>query len=256
MTDAFAQVVADLAAEHAALEQVLEQLPDEAWSLDTHAPGWKVRHQVAHLRIFDEAAVLAMNDEAAFRSRRISEPAYLREADSMSPSRLLAAWRTASRALVERAEALDRSTRLPWYGPGMSATSFVTARLMECWSHGLDIVDVVDIDRPDTDRLRHVAFIGYQARRFSYTNRGLEAPAKPVAVVLASPSGEAWRFGEENAADRISGTAADFCRVVTQRRHLDDTSLRVEGDAAREWMEIAQAFAGPPGRGRQPGEFR
>ena len=47
----------------------------------------------------------------------------------------------------------------------------------------------------------------------------------------------------------------DFCLVVTQRRHLADTRLSVVGLAAAEWMAIAQAFAGGPGAGRQPGQF-
>jgi hypothetical protein len=48
----------------------------------------------------------------------------------------------------------------------------------------------------------------------------------------------------------VHGSALDFCLVVTQRRHIADTALVVEGDAAVEWMGIAQAFAGPPGPGR------
>jgi uncharacterized protein (TIGR03084 family) len=210
---------------------------------------------VAHLTVFDEAAVLAMTDEVAFRARRVSEAHYLGKADATTPADVLDAWRRASGELVARARTLDRAGRLPWYGPSMSATSFVTARLMECWSHGLDVVDVVGVERPDTDRLRHVAYIGYQTRRFSYANRGLEPPVEPVSVVLTSPSGETWRFGDDRARDRITGAASDFCRVVTQRRHLADTSLVVEGPRASEWMRIAQAFAGPPGPGRQPGEF-
>jgi hypothetical protein len=47
----------------------------------------------------------------------------------------------------------------------------------------------------------------------------------------------------------------DFCLVVTQRRHVADTALDVEGPAAVEWISIAQAFAGAPGAGRQPGQF-
>ena len=47
----------------------------------------------------------------------------------------------------------------------------------------------------------------------------------------------------------------DFCLLVTQRRHRDDTDLVADGDVAAEWLTIAQAFAGPPGAGRQPGEF-
>ena len=47
----------------------------------------------------------------------------------------------------------------------------------------------------------------------------------------------------------------DFCLLVTQRRHVADTALVPEGDIATEWLTIAQAFAGPPGAGRQPGQF-
>ena len=51
------------------------------------------------------------------------------------------------------------------------------------------------------------------------------------------------------------GRHLDFCLVVTQRRHLDDTDLIVAGPLAEEWIGMAQAFAGPPGEGRQPGQF-
>jgi uncharacterized protein (TIGR03084 family) len=137
----------------------------------------------------------------------------------------------------------------------MSAASFITARLMETWSHGLDVVDVVGIARPDTDRLRHVAYLGVRTRAYSYSVRGREEPPVPVRVELTSPSGEMWVLGDESATDYVRGTATDFCRVVTQRRHLSDTALEVHGPAAEEWMQIAQAFAGPPGQGRRPGEF-
>src|SRR3970282_2425376 len=137
----------------------------------------------------------------------------------------------------------------------MAPGSFITARLMECWSHGLDIEDVVDYRRPVTDRLRHVAFISYRARPYSYAVRGLEIPTTEVRVELVATSGVDWSYGPEDAHNRITGPAIDFCMVCTQRRHLADTDLVVQGEAAREWMSIAQAFAGPPGQGRQPGEF-
>jgi uncharacterized protein (TIGR03084 family) len=132
---------------------------------------------------------------------------------------------------------------------------FVTARLMETWSHGLDVVDVVAIPRPDTDRLRHVAFLGVRTREFSYVTRGLPPDTTPVYVELTAPSGATWTYGDAAAENRITGSAGDFCRVVTQRRHLADTNLRVTGPAAQDWMRIAQAFAGPPGEGRRPGQF-
>ncbi len=252
-------VIADLADEQRALERVLEQLTPEHLARPTHAPGWVVRDQVAHLARFDEAAALAIRDESAFRadarSAENSEAAYLARGRAMAPEALLAWWRRASSSLIDAAAGIDAGARLPWYGPAMSGVSFLTARLMETWSHGLDIVDVVPFERPDTDRLRHVAFIGVRARTYSYTNRGLAAPAVPVRVVLTAPSGATWELGEPSESDVIRGTATDFCRVVTRRRHIADTRLEVTGAAAGEWMGIAQAFAGPPGEGRQPGEF-
>ena len=53
-----------------------------------------------------------------------------------------------------------------------------------------------------------------------------------------------------DAADRVSGPALDFCLLVTQRRHRADLALVPTGHAADDWLDIAQAFAGPPGGGR------
>ncbi len=50
----------------------------------------------------------------------------------------------------------------------------------------------------------------------------------------------------------MTGPALDFCLLVTQRRHRDDTEMRAEGDVADRWLDVAQAFAGPPGPGRRP----
>lgn len=259
MPSFFEAVIDDLAAEQRALEAVLERMTPEQWEVPTHAPGWSTRDQVAHLARFDEAAALAMHDAAEFRAsaRRPgnSEADYLARGRALVAPELFSWWRQASSQLITAAHRVDPAARMPWYGPDMSAVSFITARLMETWSHGLDVVDVVGIERPDTDRLRHVAFIGVRARPFSYSNRGMELPRIPVRVSLTSPSGATWEMGEESDENVIRGTATDFCRVVTQRRHIADTDLEVTGPAAQEWMGIAQAFAGPPGQGRLPGEF-
>jgi uncharacterized protein (TIGR03084 family) len=86
-------------------------------------------------------------------------------------------------------------------------------------------------------------------------------PAGDVVVRLTGPNGEEWSWGESDSEDDhgpvnlVSGSALDFCLVVTQRRHLSDTQLDIVGDAASEWMAIAQAFAGGAGEGRKPGQF-
>lgn len=263
MADVLTEVVDDLEAEQAALESVLVRMADEAWDRASHAPGWLARDQVAHLATFDETATLAIVDAAAFReaARAVGDPTvsfeaqYLAKGRAMSHAELLDWWRRASSSLIAAARTMEGKARLPWYGPDMSGVSFITARLMETWSHGLDVVDVAGVARPDTDRLRHVAFIGVRTRPFSYINRGMEPNSEPVRVELTSPSGATWEMGEPSTTNIIRGSATDFCRVVTQRRHISDTGLEVTGSAAREWMDVAQAFAGPPGAGRQPGEF-
>lgn len=259
----FEQIINDLEAEQRDLEKVLEKLPPERWDLPSHSPGWSARDQISHLAYFDESATLAITDPEAFadkvreamQSGPAMEAAYLGRGRAMTPAGVLDWWRSASKGLIAAARTLDPAARVPWYGPAMSASSFVTARLMETWSHGLDFIDAVGAERPDTDRLRHVAFLGFRTRAYSYQARGMQMPPDPVYVELTSPSGETWAFGEPGAANVIRGTATDFCRVVTQRRHLADTDLEITGPAAQEWMSIAQAFAGPPGQGRRPGEF-
>ena len=144
---------------------------------------------------------------------------------------------------------------MPWYGPAMGARSFITARLMETWAHGQDVVDALGAERPPTDRLRHVAHIGVGARPFSYVANGREPNPAPIRVELVGPHGDDWTWGPEDAPDRVTGPALDFCLLVTQRRHRDDVAVVAEGAAADEWLDIAQSFAGPPGEGRRPGQF-
>jgi len=112
------------------------------------------------------------------------------------------------------------------------------------------------VTRLPTARLRHVAFLGVRALPWSFTVHGLDVPAAEVRVELRSPDRDLWVWGDEEADDVVRGSALDFCLVVTQRRHPDDVRLDVQGPVAKRWIGIAQAFAGPPGSGRAPGEFR
>jgi uncharacterized protein (TIGR03084 family) len=179
----------------------------------------------------------------------------------MAPAALLDAWRDNRRSLARAAATLDDSARVEWYGPSMSAKSFLTARLMEVWAHGQDVVDAVHeagmvASRPPTDRLRHIAQLGVITRGWSYVNRGMEVPAGDVRVELQAPSGETWTWGPDDGPDAVRGPAEDFCLVVTQRRHPHDTRLEVVGDVARDWLVHAQAFAGAPTDGPAPATQR
>jgi uncharacterized protein (TIGR03084 family) len=135
----------------------------------------------------------------------------------------------------------------------MSARSSATGRLMETWAHGQDVADALAVTRRPTARLRHVAHLGYRTIGHGFAMHGLPAPDEPFRVELSTPDGDLWTFGPEGAAERVTGPVLDFCLLVTQRRHPADLSLHTSGELARRWLGVAQAFAGPPGPGREPG---
>lgn len=262
MTIIFAQLLADIEAETASLRSVLSALDDEAWSTQTPAEGWDVADQVSHLAYFDETATLSITDPDAFEkaaieieSRPLTEgrdfaDQLARETRGRPPSELLAWWDEARRVLVNTLRVQDCKRRVPWYGRQMSVMSSATARLMETWAHGVDIREAVGAPIVATDRLRHVAHLGVRTLGFSFAVHGLPVPETPVRVDLAAPGGGTWSFGPEGAKDRVSGSALDFCLIVVQRRNRADTALAVEGTTAQRWLEIAQAYAGPPATGR------
>jgi uncharacterized protein (TIGR03084 family) len=193
----------------------------------------------------------ALIDSALAGDAAAGDELTLGEYRRMSPGELLAAWRTNRARLAAAASTLTDDARVIWYGPSMGAKSFLTARLMECWAHGQDIVDTVGAARPVTDRLRHIAQLGFITRGWSYANRGETPPDGSVRLELTSPSGETWTWGPDDADDVVRGAALDFCLVVTQRRHLDDTALTC-GELGRHWLLRAQAFAGGPSDGPAP----
>ena len=78
--------------------------------------------------------------------------------------------------------------------------------------------------------MRHVAHLGVRTRDFAFLIRDLPVPAEPFRVELTAPSGATWTWGPEDAAQRVTGPALDFCLLVTQRRHRAE--LAVDGTGA------------------------
>jgi uncharacterized protein (TIGR03084 family) len=252
------EVAADLQAEQDVLDAIVADIADDQWRLPSPSPGWTVADQIGHLTYFDGAAATAVTDPEAFAASigdLVAAPdggAELTLHRHLAPAELLAAWRANRNRLREVAATLTDGMRIAWYGPSMGAKSFLTARLMECWAHGQDVVDTVGAERAPTDRLRHIAQLGFLTRGWTYMNRGIDVPAGDVRVQLSGPSGAVWTFGPDDAPDTVVGPALDFCLVVTQRRHVDDTALEITGSVARDWLEKAQAFAGAPTDGPAP----
>jgi uncharacterized protein (TIGR03084 family) len=262
------ELLVDLDAEYADARSLIDPLAGDApeWDRPTPAAGWAVRDQISHLAFFDDAARSALVTPAEFATAAdvaMSRPGdpmeeHLILGRSMDGEALATWWEEAHRGLTDALAGADPSDRIPWFGPPMGVLSFVSARLMETWAHAQDVADALDLEHRPTDRLRHVAHLGVRARPFSYLIHDRPMPPGHVAVSLRAPSGEIWSWeagpvdGGE-ALGTIRGRALDFCLVVTQRRPLSDTPLVVDGEAAVEWMTIAQAFAGPPGASRTDG---
>ena len=209
-----------------------------ALALGTAARGWTIGDTLSHLAGTDQAAVMAIHDPEHFLARA-------RENPPPAPGELPAVWPAAREELlagVQRAHATR--ARLPWFSLPMGAMSFATARLMEYWAHGEDIADALGRSRPPTGRLRHVCHIGVQTLGFSFVQHGLSPPAEPVRVELDAPGGGVWAWGPPEARNRVSGPAAHFALIVTQRRLAADSALEARGDIAAQWPPIAQCFAG------------
>ncbi len=250
-----AQLLDDLRAEH---HELLGYVRTTDLDLAVAAEPWDVRDTVSHLMVGNAKATLAAADADAFAAelpRAVADPegfldSWLLPGRGLEREDLLRRWDDSLAALVEVLADLAPGSKLPWYGPPMSGASTVTARLMEYWAHGQDVVDALCVRREPTLRLRHIAHLGVRTRGFSYAVRGIEPPAGEVRVTLAAPDGSTWEWGE--GPDAVEGSAEDFCLRVTQRRHRADTGLVATGPLADDWLDHAQCFAGPPTQGRSP----
>jgi uncharacterized protein (TIGR03084 family) len=252
-----AEILADLRAESADLDALVAPLDRAGWRTPTPAAGWTVGHQIAHLAWTDESAHRAVVDPAGFAAAAASAldggdaerfvDAAAEAGARPAPADILARWRAARDDLADALAAVPAGTKIPWYGPPMSAASLATARLMETWAHGEDVAAALGTARTPTARLRHVAHLGVRTRTFSHLVRGLPAPDSEVRVELTAPDGTLWTFGPAEAPARVTGPALDFCLLVTRRRHPDDLALSATGPGAADWLRVAQAFAGPPG---------
>jgi len=251
-------MVADLRAESDDLDALVADLPAVRWAKPTPAPGWTIAHQIAHLLWTDRVALTAVTDEAAFAAvlaEAAKDPTGFvdtgaEELAALPADRLLADWRQTRARLHDELLTVADGRKLPWFGPPMSAASMATARLMETWAHGLDVADTLGVKRPATARLRSIAHIGVRTRDFAFAINGLTPPPEPFRVELRAPDATTWSWGHDDAAQRVTGSAEDFCMLVTQRRPLADLDVTAVGRDAEKWLGIAQAFAGPPGRGR------
>lgn len=251
-------VLVDLSAEGDALEALVAPLDEAGWRTITPAEGWDIATTIAHLAWTDVAAITAGTDKEAWDAlvmKGFEDPMGFVDAEAFreaeKPGAEIFTWWQAGRpALVTMLREFPEGQKLPWFGPPMSPASMATARFMETWAHALDVYEALGRTYEPTDRIRHVAHLGVRTRNFSFGVHELEPPAEEFRIDLAAPSGEVWTYGPEDAAQTLTGSAYDFCLLVTQRANRRDLDLVASGADVDRWLDLAQAFAGPSGKGR------
>ncbi len=259
-----AEQAADLRAEADELHGLLTTLTEADWDRSTLFKGWTVNDIVQHLHDSDLMAAASVQGPVPFnrlrteiQARRDTGMTRVQEARDrlghLTGKHLLDRWYAEVSALCDTLLALPPNARLTWYGPDMGVRMFATARQMETWAHGQAIYDLMGAARQPTDRLRNIAEIGVRTYGWTFANRGEPVPGPAPYVRLGAPSGAVWEWNDPSPDNSVSGTALDFCLVVTQARNVIDTDLTVVGKPAQVWMNLAQCFAGPPESPPLPG---
>ncbi len=242
-------VLADLVDEYDRLESILDGLSDAQWRSESDAPGWTVTDVMIHLAQTEEAVVGT--------TTRPNEPNRLDRgggtldawvdaevaAERDEPSVVFARWKAARRASIDALRSADPDARYSWAHTPLKPRTLATTCLAEHWAHALDVTVPFDVPLPDTDRLRHIAWLGHSTLPYGFELHGQEA--QPVYCELTAPDGAAvWCFGPADAESKVTGPVGAFCRVGAQRLAPEASGLVTAGPHADAALRVLRNYAG------------
>jgi uncharacterized protein (TIGR03084 family) len=237
----------DLEAEQDRLEEILNGLDAARWAAPSAAPGWSVADVVLHLAQSEEA-VVASAGGASLRPPPGSGATVdqimdeLVRAERAEPAVIFQRWQAARRAAVRALRAADPGQPLSWVEAPMKPATMATTRLAETWAHGLDITGPLEAAFPDTDRLRHIAWLAHRTLPYAFALAG--EPDATVRCDLTAPDGTAsWRFGPDGAESVITGPAGAFCRVAARRLAPDRSGLQATGPHGGAALRLLRTYA-------------
>lgn len=240
-------VVDDLAAEQERLESLLDALTPEQWQSPSAASGWSVADVVLHLAQTEELVTASIaNAGRADLWDRGDQPLDAAVDDAVRADRAPAAvifdrWQAARRASLEALRSADPQQRVPWAATPLKPMVLATTRLAEHWAHGLDITDPLGLAFPDTDRLRHIAWLGHRTLPYAFEVAGLEP--HEIRCELTAPDGSTWTYGPDSADSVVRGPAGHFCRVGARRLAPADSALVTEGPHAAAAIRVLRNYA-------------
>lgn len=238
----------DLEAEEERLQDILEGLDEGQWTTESGAPGWSVADVVLHLAQSEEGVVATVTgidvDLEARPEAGLSvddQMARMVQAQRESPDRIFQRWRTARVAALAELRGADPGRQLRWIEAPLKPATLATTRLAEHWAHALDITGPLGIDLPDTDRIRHIAWLAHRSLAYAFALAG--QPDQQVYCRLTGPGGDIWEYGPRDAASSISGPAGAFCRVAAQRLAPGQSGLRAEGPHGAAALSVLRTYA-------------
>jgi uncharacterized protein (TIGR03084 family) len=241
------EILSDLVAEQQFLDQFLQRINLRDWDRATPAKGWTIRDTISHLADWEEltAAAIRGEDDQIERLRSAPDLDALRQeavekGRQMRPQDVIEWWRGGRAKVVEPLSHMTASDRIEWVVGSMSARTLATTRLMETWAHGLDIYAAMETEVEDTQRIRHICWLGWKTLPYAFKMAGEDYT--PIRVEVIGPGYAKWVYGPEGADNLIKGSAADWARLVVRRIAPSDTRLKVTGEVAERAMTLAKAY--------------
>ena len=247
-------VLDDLGAEQARLETILNGLDEAQWMSPSGAAGWTVADVVLHLAQSEESVVdvvagrdlLASSGTVAGSTaggtvgERVDD--LVRAERGAAPGLVFGRWQRARRDAMAALRAADPDRPVGWVTGPVKPATLATTRLAEHWAHGLDITGPLALEFPDTERLRHVAWLAHRTLPYAMTVAG-EQPAE-VWCELSAPDGTSvWQFGRPEAESAIAGAAGEFCRVAAHRLSAAQSRLRATGPHGAAALRLLRTYA-------------
>jgi uncharacterized protein (TIGR03084 family) len=203
---------------------------------------------VLHLAQTEETVLATVSGEET-RSRWAGDVETLDEAmdrrvraERASRAVVFGRWRAARHAAFQALRTADPRRSLEWADAALKPTTLATTRLAEHWAHGLDITKPLEIPFPDTNRLRHIAWLARSSLPYAFNLAGKE-PGE-VFCKLTAPDHGTWRYGPAEADSTITGSASAFCRVAAHRLPADASELEATGPYGRVALQVLRTYAG------------
>jgi uncharacterized protein (TIGR03084 family) len=215
----------DLEAEQDRLHGILAGLDEDQWMTESSADGWSVTDVVLHLAQSEEAVVAGGFAAARPPGSNLSvdETAELMvRSQRAAPAEVFKRWQEARLAAVAFLRAADPAVPLGWIEVPLKPATLATTRLAEHWAHALDITRPLGLELPDTDRLRHIAWLAHRSLVYAFAISGQEA--QPVYCELTAPMvsrpGGSGRARRNRGSSGRPGRSAGWRRSAFHQRNL------------------------------------